>query len=419
MSIDQRVQGKASWHWFYMRLLWIVALLTSLPTLAAAQSLTLNKPSYAPGEQIVLEFKAFPGNAQDWITVVKSDAPTDTWGQWYYTAGKKEGSFTFNGLPAGTYQARGYFDWPKGGTAVRAQVAISVAPAGAGPATVGSGAASLVASSSKYAPDEAIRITYKGFPGSAQDWITIVPRGAPQSEYAEWYYTGGKSSGEFSFKGLAPGDYEARAFFDWPNGGYQIRVRAPFKVDGEVKLGGVWLRTSKPVYLTDEPIDVSYGGFPNPGRDWLTVVSESTPKDSYAEWSYTESGAGRRRFEGLPPGTYQVRGYFDWPNGAYDVKVSRSFSVVDSRKKTKLTGPCSNPKTLALMDRWLAQAQPPESGKANEALRYDSWGRVASTQRKSVAFKWGEGRCMRLWKEAARLRSHNFGTLKEFLKKHE
>ena len=66
--------------------------------------------------------------------------------------------------------------------------------------------------------------------GSKFDWITLVSSGAADSTYGEWTYTNGAKSGSFTFKGVEPGDYEIRAYFDWPSGGYMVKKRIKVKV---------------------------------------------------------------------------------------------------------------------------------------------------------------------------------------------
>jgi hypothetical protein len=50
------------------------------------------------------------------------------------------------------------------------------------------------------------------------------------STYKEWFYTQGVQSGSHTFKGLPAGEYEVRVYFDWPAGGYNVRVRYPITV---------------------------------------------------------------------------------------------------------------------------------------------------------------------------------------------
>jgi hypothetical protein len=81
-----------------------------------------------------------------------------------------------------------------------------------------------------YAQDEPIVVYFNNLPGNKQDWITIVPSSAPADKYKEWSYTNGQQNGKFTFQGLNPGDYEARVYFNWPSGGYNIEGRYAFTV---------------------------------------------------------------------------------------------------------------------------------------------------------------------------------------------
>ncbi len=77
---------------------------------------------------------------------------------------------------------------------------------------------------------DAIAIHYSGMSGHAQDWITVQPASAPDNTFGKWAYTKGVKSGRFTVDGLSPGDYEARAYFAWPEGGYKVQARVGFKV---------------------------------------------------------------------------------------------------------------------------------------------------------------------------------------------
>lgn len=84
-----------------------------------------------------------------------------------------------------------------------------------------------------YAPGENILVQFNGMSGSTGDWITIVASGTPADNYGEWFYTNGARSGTNVFKGFSsPGTYEVRAYFNWPNGGYNIQGSCQFQVGG-------------------------------------------------------------------------------------------------------------------------------------------------------------------------------------------
>lgn len=396
---------------------------------AWAQAITANKASYAPNEAIHIEYTGFPGNRQDWLTLVKKDAPPNTYGEWFYTGGKKAGSYQFKGLAEGEYQVRAYFDWPSGGFAVRTQLPVVVSVAA--PALPADAKPSLSLRQQTHLPGETIDIDFSGFPGSQQDWVTLVSKNTPTNKYAEWFYTKGQKSGRLSFKGLPAGAYEARAYFNWPSGGYAVQARTAFEVAGGAPPAGLSLATSQGVYVADQPIDVRFGGFSGAARDWITVVPAASPHQQYGEWYYT-SGArdGSLQFQGLPPGSYEVRGYFDWPAGGYTPRATQPFTVVENRTPVKETGVCSNPKVLVLMDRWLATAIPVE-GKPSAKRRFDAWGNIDGPDfdkagldkprfdKPGLPRKATVRRCAHLWKVAAQLKSENQGTLKEFVEKNQ
>lgn len=195
-----------------------------VPESQAAGSLRTPRQTYAPNEGIVVEYSGFPGNNTDWITVVQASAPTDTYAEWFYTNGKTGGSMTFKGLPAGEYEARGYFNWSTGGYTVQARHRFTVGE------STEAGSISLKTARQSYSPTEAIVVEYSGFPGNSTDWITVVPNYYPEGKYAEWFYTGGKRSDTLTFKALPEGEYEVRAFFNWPTGLYVVKARHAFTV---------------------------------------------------------------------------------------------------------------------------------------------------------------------------------------------
>lgn len=81
-------------------------------------------------------------------------------------------------------------------------------------------------------------------------------------------------------------------------------------------------------------------------------------------------------------------------------------------------GICDNPRTLAIMDEWLARAIPPQ--KPGESLRYEAWGRLVGKSLTANNTVSGPPetrltRCEWLWQYASQLRSTNLGTLKEYV----
>lgn len=100
-------------------------------------------------------------------------------------------------------------------------------------------------SKQSYNVSEQVVAEYYNFPGNKQDWITLVAANAPENTYGQWFYTNGQTSGKYTFSGLAAGDYEIRAYFNWPSGGYNVMARHPFSVQ-DVQTGPQSARPSEP-----------------------------------------------------------------------------------------------------------------------------------------------------------------------------
>lgn len=77
----------------------------------------------------------------------------------------------------------------------------------------------------------------------------------------------------------------------------------------------------KPIYTRFEQITVKYAGLPGNQQDWITLVNASEPDTTYGEWFYTQGQRkGTYTFKPVESGNYEVRIYFDWPNGGYIVQ---------------------------------------------------------------------------------------------------
>lgn len=91
---------------------------TATPGRGAAQALHsvhLSVTVNAAGE-VTVTWRDTPGNAGDWVSVVRAGAPDDTYeSTWTYTSGQPAGSYDVGRLAPGAYEARLYLDWPRGG----------------------------------------------------------------------------------------------------------------------------------------------------------------------------------------------------------------------------------------------------------------------------------------------------------------
>lgn len=99
---------------------------TSAITSGGAVALSVSKTAYQSGENIAISYSGMPGNTYDWITLVKKDEPPDRYGEWFYTRGNREGTYTFTAVNTGDYEVRAYFDWPRGGYIIQKKITITV-----------------------------------------------------------------------------------------------------------------------------------------------------------------------------------------------------------------------------------------------------------------------------------------------------
>ena len=65
----------------------------------------------ADGTTAVVRYSGFCGAAQDWVAIAAVDSAPSDYVQWVYTGGARSGVLSLEGLPAGRYVARAFFDW--------------------------------------------------------------------------------------------------------------------------------------------------------------------------------------------------------------------------------------------------------------------------------------------------------------------
>ncbi len=136
--------------------------------------ISTDKTSYTTNDPIVVSWQGFTGASSDWITVVRSTAPHTTYSQWTYLRSKPSGTHTFRPVAPGTYEVRGYFNWPTGGYNVMAKKRFTV--------KVGKDYynASLKINKKVFSPGETIRVTFKASSGySTSAWVGIIPSRIP------------------------------------------------------------------------------------------------------------------------------------------------------------------------------------------------------------------------------------------------
>lgn len=241
----------------FVYLLPLAFLCIALFTFSFAQSVSLTKSVYAPGERIVVNFSGFSGNAKDWISIAQPGSADDKYIVWEYINGNRSGSVSFNGLPYGNYEIRGYYN---NESVIRARASFKVGNADQN--------LSVNLSKSVYSPNERIVVNFSGFPGNAKDWISIAQPGSAEDKYIVWKYTDGKQSGTMDFAGLPEGNYEVRSYF---NNESKIRSRYPFTVGRASTPTG---RTGRPGRFCNKELSLFYSGVYGLGLCWGRLGSD-------------------------------------------------------------------------------------------------------------------------------------------------
>ncbi len=90
---------------------------------------------------------------------------------------------------------------------------------------------SLRVTKHSYSTEDDVIIEYSGLTDRTNDWISVVEAGSPDDYYTrQWQFTQGKHDGLYRIGKLAAGKYEARLYFDYPNGGFTVHSRQTFDV---------------------------------------------------------------------------------------------------------------------------------------------------------------------------------------------
>ncbi len=166
-SLDQHsaplAKSRPAWRLALVATLLAFLLVAAERNHAAAQSVEgrLLRVTVSPGREVTVEWRATPGNPGDWVSVVRAGTPDDVYeATWVYTDGRPAGIYTPGRLDPGDYEARIYFDWPRGGYTVVERLPFRV---GAPAVNVAESAHLVVA----LAANGELLVTWRNTPGNA------------------------------------------------------------------------------------------------------------------------------------------------------------------------------------------------------------------------------------------------------------
>lgn len=84
----------------------------------------------------------------------------------------------------------------------------------------------------------------------------------------------------------------------------------------------------KGVFQQGDAITVDFFDMPGNSHDWITVVPEGSPNDTWGDWKYTDGkNSGTYTLPVLKSGKYELRAYYDYPQGGYAIQDRLKFTV--------------------------------------------------------------------------------------------
>jgi len=184
-------------------------------------TIATNKNVYLPNELLTVTYAHMFGDPKDWIAIYPAGASNDFANviTYHYTDGLISDTETWQPLPVGNYELRVFF---KNSYHIEARTSFSVQE------DVNPDDVALSLNKNTYTQNELVFVQYDNMPANNTDWIGIYPAGSSNAfaNVIDWKYTKGHVSGELSLGGY-PGDTELRGFTPMPGlapGNYEVRA---------------------------------------------------------------------------------------------------------------------------------------------------------------------------------------------------
>jgi Mg-chelatase subunit ChlD len=157
-----------------------------------------------------------------------------------------------------------------------------------------------------------IAVQYAGMPGNSEDWLAIANAGSSDEQYIEAISLEGQTAGRAVFNSFSEGEYELRAYFNWPDNGYRVEQRIAFSVAPrpEIVPGSLLSLPRNPA--EGEQVVVQWRDFPGFDADWIAISKPGDPDGTSGTYVYLDGRpSGRAVFDPLPVGDYEIRAYFN------------------------------------------------------------------------------------------------------------
>lgn len=288
-------------------------------------SISMEKNTFAPGENIEVLYQYAPEDQNAWIGIYHKGKNPDVSGpstRWEYTSGQS-GKFTFTLDSPDEYYAVLFND--EGYSEISERIAFYV---GSIP--------ELSIEKSSYQEGEGIKVNFKNAPGLDSDWIGIykmgkIPGTADLSD--SWDYTDKQNAGEMTLgKELGKGYYFINYF---TRGGYfEPRERLYFSIGD--KISSVW--AEKDTFDIDEEIHIHYQDGPGTPKDWVGFFLEGKDpnKDELDGFYYTYGAT--EGYITVKPGELPAGKYFCalYINDSYDEVSERIYITISDKSANRI-----------------------------------------------------------------------------------
>jgi len=187
-------------------------------------------------------------------------------------------------------------------------------------------AASLSSSKNVYQRNENIHIKVTNLEHHSQNWLAIYRQDDSNAwgNVLRWTWTENTTNGDFQFKELPTGKYQARVFY---NNSYQEEAIVNFVVGTANNHLKTSVETRKDIYNIYETIQALTQHMSGHPLDWIAIYPKGSSNawKNVIDWRYlngTESTIVA--FNGLPFGKYEVRVFF---KNSYKVEAIHAFQV--------------------------------------------------------------------------------------------
>jgi Ca-activated chloride channel homolog len=257
--------------------------------IAPALTVTLGVDPQEPlaGGSVTVRFEGAPAAGRHWLTLVGVDTPDEMYTETVAVEGANGEARLVAPSEVATVEARYLLTLPEGGTRVIGRSA---------PVTTVAAAISLEAPA-EVSGGSPFAVHWTG-PDHADDYLTIVPRGAPEGTYLSYAYTSRGNPAQLTAP-LEPGAYELR-YTSEASRGLALASRPIQVVASAYDLDG------PDEVTTGAAFEVHWTG-PNNPSDYVTIVPAGAPTGSYQSYAYTASGNPVALAAPMEPGRYEVR----------------------------------------------------------------------------------------------------------------